>query len=148
MMFLQIAFEVAVQKVTLSNSYMIIKPCCSFSLKFLQQCLLVWSRSFKDIPYDTYHLKDFNNYNSFLALLSFTINFKVTVQCHSVKCAMSIFINILVSINFFLQFIPSSKDKPLAVILMQLDQVEHFCYSVQVIYGVEHLFSAFLSRIF
>ena len=36
---------------------------CSFTLEFLQQYLLVWSRSFKDMPY-TYHLKDFNNHNT------------------------------------------------------------------------------------
>ena len=36
-----------------SYSYATIKKlCCNFSLKFLQQYLLVWSRSFKDIPYE------------------------------------------------------------------------------------------------
>ena len=64
MMFLYIAFEVALYKTSHSDA-MIIKPCCSFSLEFLQQCLLVMSRSFKGMLY-TYHLKDDNNHNSFL----------------------------------------------------------------------------------
>ena len=61
-----------------SHSYaMIIKPCCSFSLEFLQQCLLVWSMSFKDLSYK-YHLKDITVF--FWHWLSSSINFKVTVS--------------------------------------------------------------------
>ena len=68
------------------------------------------------MPY-TYHLKDANNHNTFLALTLILVNFKLTMSNYNsnslsqtvkisrftrVKCAMPIFINnILVSINFF-----------------------------------------------
>ena len=67
MMFLQIASEVAIKKVTshTSHSYaMAIKPCFNFPPEILEQCLLEWSRSVKDMPC-TYHLKDVNNRNTF-----------------------------------------------------------------------------------
>ena len=55
-------------------------------------------------------------------LIAIIIFFALTLMFTSVKCAMSIFINnIPVSINFFAPFTPSSLDKPLAVLSIQLD---------------------------
>ena len=60
---------------------MIIKHCCSFALKFLQQCLLVWFRSVTDMP-QTSHLKDVNNHHTFSGTDS---HFQLILrkQCHN-----------------------------------------------------------------
>ena len=61
MMFLQIEFEVALEKVTSHSYAMVLKPCCAVCHSSFYNDTY---RSFKDIPY-TYLLKDFNNYNTF-----------------------------------------------------------------------------------
>ena len=107
-------------------------------LQFLQQCLLVWFRWFKNMPY-TYHLKDVNNHDSFLGTDSHLQSIS-RYQCHNIIQITSLklfdkFPGLLVwnslcpflliisqfPLTFFSPFTPSSQDKPLAVVLIQLD---------------------------
>ena len=59
----------------------LLKPCFSFPLEFLQQCVLLWFRSFSNMPY-TYHLKDVNNHNSFFGTDSHLQWISILIQCN------------------------------------------------------------------